>query len=469
MTIDRTHIILTQKRILMKRSSILLTLFVFLPNLLVGQAEENRTLTLEQAVTIAMEKNSALQEARLDVERADARVKEAWGYALPSIDISGNYTRALKKPVFFLPDFANPGSGRTVPVEIGTNHSMNAGISASQILFNGTVFAGVGAAGIYSDVAHDLYRVKKLETVTTVKRAFFGALLTREARNMMRSNLENAEENLKNVRLMREQGILSEFDELRASVGVDNIRPGVIQAETGYEISLEGLKTAVGLDPHASITLAGSMEFTPVDESLLSAASELVLQRNPAYAALQKQVEVNEAFVLAEKSNYLPTLAAFGNYQYQAAKNTIDISTADFIASSQVGLQLSMNLFQGLQTNARVEQAQVDVRKSQEQLISTERNLQTGITSVIGNLKAAQKRIEAQERTVDHAMRSYSIVTTRFLSGAATQLDVNDAQLALTQAKVNRIQALYDYLIASAEFDQFIGRLPAYVVNEDID
>jgi outer membrane protein TolC len=211
------------------------------------------------------------------------------------------------------------------------------------------------------------------------------------------------------------------------------------------------------------------MQIEPVDDSLIVSAPQRFLETNHTYAALQKQVEVNEAFVMAERANYLPTISAFGTYQYQTAKNTFNISTSDFFTSSQVGLQFSLSLFQGLQTNARVQQTQVDVRKSQEQLTNVERNLRIGLTSTLGNLKAARQRIDAQQRTVEQAERGYKIVTTCFLSGAATQLEVNDAELALTQAKVNRIQAQYDYLVAAAELDQYLGRLPASVSTEDLD
>ncbi|MGH2567599.1 MAG: TolC family protein, partial [Bacteroidota bacterium] len=175
-----------------------------------------------------------------------------------------------------------------------------------------------------------------------------------------------------------------------------------------------------------------------------------------------RQVDVNKALVSIERSNYLPTLAAFGNYQYQVAKNSLNISTGDFIGSSLVGIQLSVNLFEGLQTNARVDQAKVDVRKAEEQLNSVENNLRTAVHSVVLQLEQSQKRVEAQGKTVEQAERGYTIATTRFLSGSGTQLEVNDAQLALTQAKVNRIQAIYDYLVASAELDQLLGLLPPY-------
>jgi outer membrane protein TolC len=420
------------------------------------------TLTLEKAIQLAMRQNTDLQTSRLDVAKADARVSEAWGYTMPSVDLSGQYIRTLKSPVFFISD----STGRPTPLRIGAAHSANATLQVRQLLFNGTVFAGVGAAGTYSEVARDVFRGKKLETVMRVKKAFYGAVLSGEVRGMMQSNLSNAEGNLKNVNLLRGQGILSEYDELRATVGVENLRPMVIQAETNYTLALEGLKSVAGLSPSDRIQLEGTMRFEAVDDSLLTRASSLILQNNPSYAALEGQILVNEAFVLAEKSNYLPTVAAFGSYQYQAAKSSFNISTEDFLASSQVGLSVSWSLFQGFQTNARVQQAQVEVLKSEEQKTNVGRNLKIGLMATVGSLQAARKRIEAQERTVEQAERGYKIVTARFLSNAATQLEVNDAQLALTQARVNRVQATYDYLIAAAELDQLIGRLPAYVANE---
>jgi len=440
----------------MKNPLTLVLLFLLSSGITLAQNPPIR-LTVEKAIQLAMRQNTDLQTARLDVEKADARVMEAWGYTLPSVDVSGQYIRTLKTPVFYISDT----SGRLTPLRIGANHSANASLQVRQLLFNGTVFAGVGAASTYSNVAREMFRSKQLETVVKVKKAFYGAMLASEVRSMMQSNLANQEDNLKNVRLMRGQGILSEYDELRATVGVENLRPMVIQAETNYTLSLENLKSVIGLSASDSIALEGAMQFQPVDDSLIARASELVLENNPNYNALKGQIKVNEAFVLAERSNYLPTVAAFGNYQYQAAKNSFNLSTNDFLESSQIGLSVSWSLFQGLQTNARVQQAQVEVLKAEEQKTSVQRNLRIGLTQTIGALQAAKKRIEAQEKTVEQAERGYKIVTTRFLSNAATQLEVNDGQLALTQARVNRVQAIYDYLIAAAELDQLIGRLPA--------
>jgi outer membrane protein TolC len=446
-----------------------------------AQAQEvtTRRLSLEEAIRLAMKRNPELITARLEVQRSDARVLEAWGNALPAVDLSGQYVHLVDKPVTFFPDFflysfmkgidstIPKPSGKLVPVSFSPGFSASASLNVRQILFNGAVFIGVGAANIYSQLARDLYQAKQVETVAKVRKAYYGALLAAEALDLMRSSLRNAEDNLKNVKLMRQQGIVSEYDELRASVGVENLRPMVIQSETNANLALDNLRNTIGAPSNERHTLSDALTFQAVDDAILKRAESLVLELNPGLSAVKRQIELNGAVVNAERTGYLPTIAAFGSYSYNAAKNEFNFSTNDFYKGSTVGLSLSMNLFQGLQTYSRVEQAQLERRKSEEQQISLERNLKTGLGSILGNLQQARKRVEAQGKTVEMAERGYAIVTTRFLNSAATQLEVNDAQLALTQAKVNRVQAIYDYLVASADLDQLIGRLPSFVLESE--
>jgi len=264
---------------------------------------------------------------------------------------------------------------------------------------------------------------------------------------------------------MQKQGIVSDYDELRASVGVENLIPAVIQSESNYILAMDNLRTMVGLPVTEDIILDGDLKFEAVDDSIAAQAESLVLETNPGLTAVKRQIELNGAFVNAERSNYLPTIAMFGSYSYSAIKDRFNFSTNDFFKSSQIGLSFSLSLFQGFQTYARVEQAQLEQRKSEEQKSTVERNLRTGTHAVQNNLKQARKRVAAQDKTVEMAERGYKIVTTRFLASSATQLEVNDAQLALTQAKVNRIQAIYDYLVASADLDQLIGHVPDYAVE----
>lgn len=434
-----------------------------------AQTGEPQRFSIEEAVRLAVKNNHELAAARHEVGKADAQVREAWGYALPSIDLSGRYTRAIKKPVFFFPnifDSAASKRGEVTAIEIGSDNSFDLTMTVSQVLFNSAVFTGVGTARIYSQAARQVYRSKLLETVTTVRKAFYGVLLAAEVRTMLIANLKNAEDNFRNASVLAAQGLISEYDKLRAEVGLANVRPEVIRAESNLELAINGLKLALGIPFGQPIEVEGMLEFKPVDDGVLEEAPSTVLKQNPGLIALRYQEDVNDAYTAIERSNYLPSLAAFGNYQFQAQKNDLRISAHDFVRSSVVGLSLSLNIFNGLRTGARVEQAELETRKTQESIKRAEMTLQTAVQSTLMSLKRARERVEAQGRTVELAEQGYRIASTRFRSGSGTQLEVTDAQLALTTAKTNRMQAIYDYHVASMELDQLLGRAPGYISSE---
>lgn len=438
----------------------LLTLCLSAPAAAQPRGTGARMLTVEAALREAVLNNHELQSARLEVEKADARVDEAWSTVLPRIDLSARYTHALKLPVFFLPDFDDPNSGRVTPVEIGSPNAVDVNLSAQQILFNSAVFVGVGTAATYAKAARSLYRANELATFTAVRKAFYGALVAREVETMMRETLRNAEENARTVRALAAQGLVAEYDLLRAEVAVENTRPELLDAENNRVLALNNLKRVIGAAYDDSIDVKGEFTLTPVDSSLVRHAVDSVLAANPGLDALRLQAKVSDAVISVERSEYLPTLSAFGTYQSQAVGRDLKFSTGDFITSSQVGLQLSINLFRGWGTNARVEQAQIDFRKAQEQIASAETSLPTMVESIVRRINVAEQRARGQKRTIEQAERGLRIAQRRFSSGSGTQLEVIDSQVALNRAKVNHYSAIYDYLTASAELDEALGRVP---------
>ena len=423
-------------------------------------AQSPRTITLDDAIRIAVDKNRDLEMSRLEMDKADYQVSEAIGTALPSISASGTYSRMLKKPVFFLPKkFMDPNAGDgVVPIEVGSDNSYAFGFEATQVLFNAAVFTGVGTAKIYQDASRHLYRDAYNRTVSDVKKAFRGVLLAREVLSLLQASLKNAEDNLRNVQVMQEQGIVSDYDFIRAQVQTDNIRPRVIEAERNVALATNGLKLLLSLPPAEEITVKGTLEFVPVDDVLITQAEELVVEKNAALRALDDQAQVNDKIATIYRSESLPTLAAYGNYSWQAQNDMLGkISTNDFIATSQIGLTLSINLFHGLQTSSRVGQAEVDYRKSMEQFTAARDGMVTSAQNIRYRLDEAKRRIESQTRTVEQAEKGYKIAVTRYQSGSGTQLEVNDADLALLQARVNRVQATYDYMTAAADLEQLLS------------
>lgn len=411
-----------------------------------ASAQTSKTLSLGDAIRTAIANNADLKIARLDMDKADQQVRQAWGHAMPSLNFDATYTRALKVPVFFF-----EMEGKVTPIRVGSDNAVLAGFTATQVLFNSAVFIGVGTASVWEKASHENYRAVYNRTVTNTQRAFYAALLTRQVHATTVASMKNAEENFNNVRILNEQGIVSDYDRIRAEVQVENVRPMVIEAEKNVLVALNALKIAIGLGADEPLDVTGALEFQPVDSLRIV---ESLVDDNATVRWLEYQRDISGKVMTITRSEYLPTLAAFGNYQWQAQKNSLAIGSRDFISSSQVGLSLSVNLFNGFQTTSRVSQAQSDKRKTEEQISNLKTTLRTQVQSIKLRIHEAERRVRSQQRTVELAEKTYQIATTRYRTGSGTQLEVNDADVALLRARLNRVQAVFDHLMAVADLDE---------------
>ncbi|MCL6493409.1 MAG: TolC family protein [Ignavibacterium sp.] len=420
-------------------------------------AQNNTTvLTMDEAINLALEKNSELKIAKMEVEKSEQKLREARSGLFPKLDLSGQYQRYIDKPVIFLP----PGSplGRTLV--IGSDNSYLAAAQLSMPLFALPLYEGIGLASDALDIAEQNYISVKNKIVGDVKKSFLAVILTRETKNVMQQSLKNAEDNFENIKRLNSAGTLSDYDVLRAEVQVENLKPVVLQMENNYKLSLEALKVAIGLDANQNIDVVGEMEF---DESYkIPTEAEVIeelLQNNPTLAILEKQVKLNDRNVSLEQAAYFPSLAGFGNYQYQTQANDFKFSDYNWVKTFVLGLQLQIPIFNGFKTQSRVNQAEIGLNQAVEQKRNLTEAIKTQALSVLYRVQQAVKRIEGQNKTVRTAQEGYEIAKRRLENNVGTQLEVNDAELALRQAKLNRLQAIYDFKVAEADLETVLGRI----------
>lgn len=434
---------------------ILILLFI-LPLLLSAQSKETKVITLDDAITLALEKNADLKVAELEINKSKEKLRESRSGLFPKLDVSGQYQRYLDKPVIFLP----PGSPFGSTLKIGSDNSFSASATMSVPLFAWTLFEAISLSSDYLALTQQSYLITKNKIVGDVKKSFLAALLTGETKEVMRSSLTNAEENFENIKRLNAAGTLSDYDLLRAEVQVENLRPLILQMDNNYKLSLEALKVAIGLDADAVISVSGSLD--PFQSLSVPSEQDVIdefLQNNPQVAILDYQVRLNDRNVSLETSAYYPSLAGFGSYQYQAQANDFKTSDYNWVKTSIIGLQLQVPIFNGFKTDARISQAEIGLKQSVEQKRNLTEALKTQALSILYRLQQAAIRIKGQDKTVRQAEEGYNISKTRLENSLATQLEVNDAELAWRQAKLNRLQAIYDFKVAEAELETVLGKI----------
>ncbi|MCL5991507.1 MAG: TolC family protein, partial [Bacteroidetes bacterium] len=161
-----------------------------------------------------------------------------------------------------------------------------------------------------------------------------------------------------------------------------------------------------------------------------------------------------------------PTLAAFGNYT--RAGSAEDFKFQNY-SSAMVGLSFSMNLFKGLRTSHREQQAKITAQQTEEQFFQLKDFVTMQVKTKILDLERVQSNIEAQERNVKLAERANEISQVRYKEGTGNQLEIQNADMALRQARINKLQSEYDFMLAKFELDQLLGKLEERFVKPYIE
>jgi outer membrane protein TolC len=428
-------------------------LMLFAGTCLLAAQEKVMNLDLQKAIQIALEKNTEIKVAKLEVDKSEEKLREARSGLFPNIEANGQYQRYIEKPVIFLP----PGSPFGEVLEIGSNNSYLGTIGASIPIFSMGLYKGIGVASKSVELNSENLRFTEVATVSNVKKAFNSVLLAREFKDVINQSLQNSLDQLENVKRLNKQEVASDYDLLRAEVQVENLRPQVIQAENNYEISKENLKVLIGLKSEQEINILDEFDFDGQYDISLQQFLDDVMNNNPRLAILDKQEEITNRTTSLEKSAYFPSLAAFGNYQYQAQSDDFKFSDYKWVSTFVVGLQLQIPIFNGFKTPARVEQANITLNQLEEQRQGLTEALKTQLQNVVYVIEQTIIRIKGQDKNIEQAQQGYEIAKTRFENGLGTQLEVNDAELALRQAQLNRLQAIYDLRIAEAELQMILG------------
>ena len=434
----------------MKRSLLILALLLGVA----ATAAAQEQITLDKAIEIAIANNRSLKISRLGIENADEQVREAYASTLPSVTVNARYTRNIESPVFYLPG----QDGVTRPISIGSDNALTTDLTVNQIVFNSAVFDGVGTSETYSKVSRQQLRQTTSEVVLNVKRAYYGALLARDLLAVNEALLHNGEDNYRQTAALAKAGLRAEFDAIRSEVQVSNQRPVVVQARNTYDIAIDNLKVVLGLKGDEPLSLGETLARPAslgVVEPGVEEAQRILRENNPQLKSLELLSEVNRQLVKIKGADFLPTVSFFGTWQYQAqADNFGDL---DFSPTAYVGLNVSYNIFNGYRSSAQREQANILYQQSQQQLEQVSMALATQLSSTLRRINYARERIGSTDRTIDLAERGYRIATTSYKAGTGTQLQINDADLALAQSKVNQLVAVHDYYVALAELEQLLG------------
>ena len=426
-----------------------------------AQQEKDSVLNLDlaTALKIAHDNNPTIKIAELEIQRVDYSKKETLGNLLPSLSASGQYTNNIMKSVMFMPESFSQMMGGQKYMEIGYKNSYTGSISAGLPLVNFSLWEQIKSKQCEIDLILEQARASKIDMTKQVKDAYFAVLLAKNSLKVLERSINNAKETLKSTEAGFEQGVVSEYDLIRAKVQVNNLNPSYIAAKNGLELAILQLKMILSLPQEQEIVFLENLEdFSDRIVSVTDAESERAVNNNSELRQLDLNIMSLQHNLKMVNSQHLPSLSAFGQYAYQTQAEDFRFSEYNWVGSAAVGLQLSIPIFNGRTVVNKAKQLKISLQELQLQKQYASDGIDLQIQSAINNMKAAQEQLSVNKDAISQAERGYEIAKVRYQTGSGTILELNDSELSMTQANLNYQQSLYDFLTAQTNLEKVLGR-----------
>ena len=418
-------------------------------------AQDTLNLDLNKSVNLALKFNHDLKIAKLDKQKADEQVTEAWGSSVyPKLSGFVNYNRAIKRGEISI---ETPFFSGSFPQ--GTENTMTIGASLEQPLFTGAIFLAVKIAETYAEIQDKMVDATTSEVIVNVKKAYYSVLLADEVLNLSKLNLQLAEDNLKNTESLYNAGIAPEYDYVRAKVQVKNLIPDLQQSENSVVLAKNLLKLVTGVDLSSEIVIKDSLSLKEVPLSGEEELDQTLLEKNNTLLQLKLQMQLQDDDVSYQFTKHFPELYFNGSWQTESQEDDPrPFSDWRYVNSVYVGLNLKIPIFDGFQTTSKVEQARIDLYKAKEEYDKNVKVLKNNLKDILLSIDETKKKLESYKATIDEAELAYNIAKKRYSSGVGTQLETIDAMVSLTRAQVNYYNSVYDYYILHAQLDQILAK-----------
>lgn len=458
------------------------------PGILRAQTQPTQpvVLDLKTAISIALNENPTIKVADVEIEKKDYSKKETIAGLFPRIDGAASYSRTIEKQTMYMdseafdmsamfapiyntigqlhPDFEMPQTGGSsasssgeTGMKVGTDNTYSVGFSASLPIIAPQLWKSVQMSSADIEQAVEAARSSRLSLVNQVEKAYYNLLLAQNSYEVIKMSYDNAKLNARDYKNKFEQGTASEYDVLRADVQVRNLEPTLLQTENSVKLSKLQLKVLMGIDMTVDVELTDRLEDYEASMYEATLNIDTSLEQNTDLRQLDLQTAYLQKAVDVQRMAWFPTLSATANYNWISMSYGGVFDDFRWSPYSTVGLSLSLPIFQGGSRLFKIKQAKANVLQLGLQRDNLKNTLSMQVQMSMDNIQKSVKQIASNKEGVRQAEKAYAIMQKSFEIGSATFIELNDADLALTNSRLSYNQAIYDFLAAKSDLQLLLG------------
>ena len=456
-------------------------LFVFCTS--IGFAQETALkLSLDKAIDYALKNSYNTKAAANEISSAKKKVWETTTIGLPQINANIDYQLFLKQPVSLLPaaafdntssvvqtveEYFNLQANRQptvpdgfIPVVFGTKQNVNASVTLTQLLFDGSYLVGLQASRTFLKISQQASEKTELITREAVINAYGNVLVAENSISILQKNLKVLEKNLNDAKKIYENGFNEEEDVEQLEITLGQVKAQLNNVKRFKDIAYQMLNLALGSKIDTPLVLTDSLDSLAeknMDLNILT--TEFNVNNHIDFKIAENDRESKRLMMRLEQSKALPSLSAFLNYGTQAFSNSFNFlsSNQQWFQSSLLGVSLNVPIFSSMGRAAKTAQAKIALETADLRLQETKQRLTLQAKKAKSDYQLSIENYNTNKKNLALAERIEKKQRIKFFEGLSTSFELSQAQNQLYTQQQNYIQSMLDVIAKKASLENALN------------
>jgi outer membrane protein TolC len=422
--------------------------------------------SLEQCVDYAIKNNTAVKNSLIDSEITDNNKKELLSRGLPQIDAGSQLIHNFVVQKIILENgviaaFTDPTkpTGGVLAFQLQLNNVWTTQLTASQVLFDKSLFTGIANAEIYKTLSMKMVERTQIDVAELVTKSYYGVLVSKKQLEFLDNNVQRVDSLFRETQARFKNGLVRQIVVDRIEVRLNNLREEREKALRLVELNNALLRFQMNMPKEENLVLTDTLNESELVRSVTPADFDYT--KRIEYGILKNQITLSEAQTKALKENYYPKLSAFATTGYNpAATHLGDIFQGSrYFNYTYVGLDLRIPVFHGFEKKYKVQSRYLEERKLENSMQQLQKSVDLQVQQASINLYNNLKSLKIQKRNMELAQENVRISRIENEKGIATNIEVVNAEGDLKEAQTNYYTTLYNALIARTDLEKAKGTL----------
>jgi len=427
-----------------------------------SQSASAQVFSLAEAQAYAIKNNEQLKQATLDIQISEAKVKETTAIGLPQVngEAGMNYYLDIPTQVAQANTFdPTAPADILVPLQFGLPYSATAGISASQLLFDGSYFVGLKASKAYLNYSQLSKESAEIQVKNQVAQTYFAVLSLDKTLESLKANKLTVDQSTAETKALYEVGFAEKQDADQVRLAQANLQYQIDMIERQRASVMDALKFQIGVGSDQEITLSETFEdlLGTVEEATVLDQT-FSIQNHIDYRIVNQGIELSELSLSAERTKNYPQLAAFFNHSQNGfSQDFSDLFSNTFYPTTIAGLQLKVPIFASGMRYYKTKQAKFELEKTQSQKRQVEQNLTMQAKTAQGDYASALQNMTVAKENLELAESIKKSTNAKYQQGVVSSLDYAQSESQYLQTLSIYINTAQNLFNAKLALDKALG------------